>query len=261
MSDPYQLLGVGKDADRETIKREYVKRREALQKSARLPEAEKADMLAALDGAYKTLKAQMPQSIPRYEADANRKPGMGPMLKKLLITGVVVALAGGGAYAWWQAEEQKRIQRENDELERIATEKRAARLAEEEKKRKEAAAAEIENRRLEEEERIKLAQEQREAEMKGEKYVAGQAFVPRIKTNAELREEREARSREFEQKFKAALENRIEQIQSDREAARARAEVQRQQRFVDQSQREEEIAAQQRARAALRDQMRSNNPR
>jgi hypothetical protein len=269
MSSHHQLLGVPADADRETIKHEYLKRRAALEKSARIPEEEKASMLADMDNAYRALNpkpapgAGQPKAAPKYESDAAAKP-MNPAVKKAVIGLVSLTVLGGAGYAYWQVEENKRIEREQIELERIAAEKRAARLAEEERLRKEAAAREIEERRLAEEERLRQAQLAREEEMKGEKYVAGQTFVPRIKTNAELREEREARAREFEQKYRAAIDNRIDQIKSERETARAQAEVQRQQRFLDQNKREEELAAQQRARAALnaerREQRANSNP-
>ena len=265
MSAHHQLLGVSLDADRDTIKREYTKRRVALEKSSRIPDGERASMIADLDNAYRALNPQPgvtgAKAVPLYESKDAPKV-MSAAGKKALMALTAFAALGIVGYGYWQFEEKKRIEREQIELDRIAAEQRAARLAQEEELRKAAALREIEERRLAEEERLRQAQLAREEEMKAEKYVARQPFVPRVKTNAELREERAERSREFEQQFRTALENRVEQIRSERDVAGAKAEVQRQQRFIDQSQREEDLAAQQRARAAMnaeRRDLRANN--
>jgi hypothetical protein len=103
---------------------------------------------------------------------------------------------------------------------------------------------------------VRLAQAQREEEMKDQQFVGLNTFVPRQKTQAELREEYQQMRTQQAERFVSAIESRVQQLDEERKRAANREELARQQRFLDQARREEELAAARRAQAARQQQPR-----
>jgi hypothetical protein len=252
MQNHYETLGVPESASEAWVQRQYQNLVDSLQQDAGLSEAERNAKIARLTVARDVLADAGKRDAYDLELlEAKNKPGVGARLKGVMVSLVllaVLALAGG---AYWQQIEQKRLLQEQLERERIAEIQRAEARAAEDQRRKEMLIAEAEARRVEEEERLRIAQEQRAAELKTEQYVAGKAFVPTVKTQAELRDERQARQQDFEKRFLNALEERQKRVETERNSAAARAEIARQNRFLEQQRIEEDQAAQRRARAAM----------
>jgi hypothetical protein len=173
------------------------------------------------------------------------------LLKRIVLPSALVTIVVLVSGLWWQQVEKTRVLQEQLQRERVAETKRAEVAALEAKRRQDLLIAEAEARRVEEEERLRTAQEQRAAELKTEQYVAGKSFVPPVKTQAELREERQRRYQENQRRMAAKFEEGLRRAESDRDSAAARAEIARQNRFLEQQRIEEEQAAQRRARAAM----------
>jgi fused signal recognition particle receptor len=240
--DPYTLLGIKIGVDSATIERAYQAKVEKLIRDASLSQQARLNALAALEEAYKRIQGDgAPAATSKQRSDRKR------------VAGVVFALTlvgGGIGYAWWQHAEQKRIQQEIALRERLEAERLAAKRAEEQRLREEQIARDREERRIAEEERLALTRSQREAEVRADKFVGAEPFVPRTKTRAELRDERTQRAQDTQDRVLTLIERRAEEARADREMERARAEVRRQQQYLDRQKYEEDLAAQQRARAA-----------
>ena len=162
-----------------------------------------------------------------------------------------VPAGGAGAY-YWQQQETKRQLLELQERERVAEEARAVERAAAAKRREDILVAEAAVRREEEVERLRVAREQREAEMKNEQYVAGKAYVPNVKSQAEIREERRQLTQEYRETLVRNWDERLRRIESDRELSKAQAAVDRQKLFLERQRYEEDLAARQREFASKR---------
>ena len=90
----------------------------------------------------------------------------------------IVALVGG---LWWQQIEKRRVLLVQIQLERAAEAKRVEQAAQEAKRRQDMLVAEAEARRVEEQARLRFAQEPRAAALKTEQYVAGKTFVTTLR--------------------------------------------------------------------------------
>jgi len=178
----------------------------------------------------------------------DKKSGAGGWGKSVALV-LVVATAVSAWVFYQQRVERQRLLQEQEQLERVLEEKRAAEREAERKRTAEIFKNETETRQREEEERLRLAREQREEEMKNEKYVAGKPYVPPVKTSAELRDDYLRLQKEVKLKNPADSEERQRRMQSESETAAARAEVERQKRYLEQQQREEDEAAARRARS------------
>jgi curved DNA-binding protein CbpA len=244
MKDHYGILGVPENAAQAWIDREYKKRVDALNGDSRLKAADRQKSLDALADAHAVLSNPASRQVFDAELAASRESGSGSssLMGRLAVPIIaVLLLALGGGYYYYQ-QEQKRIIAEEQERERIAEEKRAAERAAEAKRREAAAVAEAEARRVAEEQRLRDAAAAREVEMQSQQFVAGKP-LPRPKTAEELREERLSQ-------FGKVIERRMDQIEEDRRRFQSQEELRRQQRFLEQRQREEDQAVRDRANAA-----------
>ena len=169
------------------------------------------------------------------------------MLSVMAQVFTIVALVGG---LWWQQIEKTRVLQAQIQLDRAAEAKRVEEAAQEAKRRQDLLVAEAEARRVEEKERLRVAQEQRAAELKTEQYVPGKAFVPTLKTQAEIREERQQRYQESQRRMASEFEEGMRRAETERNSAAALAEIARQNRYIEQQRIEEDRAAARRARAA-----------
>ena len=179
-------------------------------------------------------------------------PAADSLVKRLLIGAILLATAGGAGAYYWQQQETKRQLLELQERERVAEEARAVERAAAAKRREDILVAEAAVRREEEVERLRVAREQREAEMKNEQYVAGKAYVPNVKSQAEIREERRQLTQEYRETLVRNWDERLRRIESDRELSKAQAAVDRQKLFLERQRYEEDLAARQREFASKR---------
>jgi hypothetical protein len=254
MKNHYEVLGVPENAAPAWIEREYKKRIDAVKSDSRLNSSAREKAIASLDESYAVLANAANREIFDAEfaamREAKENSGMGAMLRRFGIPVVMIALAAGGGMFYMNQQEKKQLLILEQERERAAEIKRAEVRAAEAKRLEELTLLEAETRRKAEEERLQQAQAQRETEMKAEQYVAGKTFVPRVKTQAELREESNQRFTDWVEKRGRDIEARQAQNEEESRLAAARAEVARQQRFIDNSRREEDQAARRRANAS-----------
>lgn len=252
MQNQYETLNLPENASEAWITRQYQKLIEVSEQDSALTDAERSAMMGRLTTAKVVLTDVMARQAHDDELAVSRgKQQRGGLLKRIALPSALVTIVVLVSGLWWQQVEKTRVLQEQIQRERIAETKRAAAAAQEEKRRQDLLVAEAEGRRVEEEERLRVAQEQRAAELKTEQYVAGKSFVPTVKTQAELREERQQRYQENQRKMAAQFEEGLRRSESDRDSAAARAEIARQNRFLEQQRFEEEQAAQRRARAAM----------
>ncbi len=262
MQNYYETLGVPENASVAWIQRQYQKLVDEAQQNAALTDAERNASIAKLTEARDVLgDADKRDAYDQRLQAAHAKSAGGGLLKRAMVPFVLLAIVGLAGAAYWQQLEQKRIYQEQEARERILEAQRAETRAIEAKRRQEMLIAEAETRRAEEEERLRVAREQREQELKSEQYVAGKAFVPTVKTQTELREERQKRYQDYQQRYMSEWEERLRRAETDREAAAARAELNRQKNFLEQQRYEEDMAARQRAEAARRAERATQQPR
>jgi curved DNA-binding protein CbpA len=262
MQNHYETLGVPENASPAWIQRQYQKLVDEAQQNTSLADAERIATIAKLT----TARDVLADAAKRDEYDqqlqaAHAKASGGGALKRAIVPLVLLGIVGLAGAAYWQQMEQKRIYQEQEARERALEAQRAEMRAAEAKRRQEMLLAEAETRRAEEEERLRIAREQREQELKTEQYVAGKAFVPTVKTAADLREERQKRYQDYQQRVLSEWEERLRRAESEREAAAARAELNRQKNFLEQQRYEEDMAARQRAEAARRAERATQPPR
>jgi hypothetical protein len=251
MQNHYEILGVPENASEAWVQRQYQKHVDAAQQDTQISETERNATISRLTAARDVLAdAERREAYDQVLLAATNKPGPGALLKRAIIPIVLLAIVVLAAGAYWQQVEQKRLWQEQEARERVVEAQRAEARAAEAKRRQEMLVAEAEARRVEEEERLRLAREQRETELKNEKYVAGKAFVPIVKSPAEIREEQQQRYLELQQRVIREREERLRRSETERDSAVARAEIARQKRYLDQQRYEEDQAAQRRAEVA-----------
>ncbi|MFN6168525.1 MAG: hypothetical protein ACK5YU_12490 [Burkholderiales bacterium] len=251
MQNHYETLNLPENASEAWIMRQYQKLVEVAEQDSALDETERSAMISRLTNAKIALTDVMSRQSHDDELALWRgKRQRSGSLKGIALPGAlatIVALVGG---LWWQQIEKTRVLQAQIQLERAAEAKRVEEAAQEAKRRQDLLVAEAEARRVEEEERLRVAQEQRAAELKTEQYVPGKAFVPTLKTQAEIREERQQRYQESQRRMASEFEEGMRRAETERNSAAALAEIARQNRYLEQQRIEEERAAARRARAA-----------
>ncbi len=245
MQDLYELIGVPETASPVWIERSYREARGRLENNTKLAPKQRDAQLAALDSAFATLadaarRAEYDAKLERWR-EAKAAGGLANRAKQGVAGVLVLAAIGGGIY--WYLEKQ--AERDRFEQERIASElaikKKLAEIAEQRRLSEERLQREALERQQEEERRLELAREQRAQDSANQRFVVDERYE---KAQREKRTEAERVQRqndELRQRFE------IERIRNQ-----AQVELERQKRFLEQREREEAIAAQQRAGAAAR---------
>ena len=253
MKNHYETLGIPENAAAAWIEREYQKQVELVKSNTSLKdkqrEAKLGELLVAMDELLDPTRraahdAQLSVSAQKAQAGSPIKRWIGPVV---LVASVAAA---GGLY--WQQQEAKRQLFEQQERDRVAEDARAKARAVAAERRKELLEAEALVRQQEEEERLRVAREQRAEQMKGEQYVAGKAYVPYVKSQAELREDRQKQIQDYRDNQAREYDERRKRYESERELNSARSAVDRQKQFLERQRYEEELAARQRELAAKR---------
>ncbi len=253
MKNHYDTLGLPENAAAEWVEREYLKHVEALQQISNIRDKQRREKLDQLTEARDVLvspaaraafDAELSAALAKLHAGLRIRPLVIPLL---LLAAVTIA---GGSY--WQQQENKRQFLEQQERERIAEESRAKERAAAAERRKEMLAAEAISRQQEEEDRLRVAREQREVDMKKDQYVAGKAYVPYVKSPTEVYEERRQGQQDYRDRVLREREERLKRIEADRELSSAQASVERQKQFLERQRYEEDLAARQRELAAKR---------
>jgi hypothetical protein len=252
MQSHYETLNLPENASDAWITRQYQKLIEVAEQDSALTDAERSAMISRLTAAKIALSDAVTRQAHDDELAASRdKQQRGGLLKRIALPSALVTIVVLVSGLWWQQIEKTRVLQEQLQRERIAEAKRAEAAAQEARRRQDLLVAEAEARRIEEEERLRNAQERRAVELKTEQYVTGKSFVPTAKTQAEIREERQQRYQENQRRMAGEFEEGVRRAESERNSAAARAEIARQNRFLEQQRIEEEQAAQRRARAAM----------
>ncbi len=248
-ANAYTVLKVSESASEATIERAYQARMIDVQTNMAMSDAAKQTEMLAIEEANRVLMRSTSRELydrqlaaQRNTDDASSGEGMG---SKLIMIGVVLAIGGGGYYWMQQREAQHRLA----EQERILIEQRAtaasAAAAATRLKFDEQQSRDADERRLAEEKRLAEAQAQREREMHAEKFVGLPLPVP-AKTQAQINREN----------FLRQYGELVELSEAEKQRLQAQQTADRQKRFVDQLAREDARAAEMRARAVDRENMR-----
>ena len=247
MTNYYQVLGVSENATAEILKIAYEGRLKALAR-AKMDEAERKAEEALLRQAYGTLTnparrathdAQLEGAAER-EARSSRNTTIG------VVAGLAVVLVGG--VAWYFSDrsaraerirlEEKRIAREAEDLRRQVETDRIAK----ERRDRDAAYAQDAAYRKEEDDRRRVERER--------------STYNRELERAQSAADREAaalRHAEQQNAFERERAETRDRMQAERDLAAAKRDVERQKRFLDQQEREEQRAREERHARATRD--------
>lgn len=237
----YTILKVPSNATEAAIDRAYQLRLIEVQTNMKLSDAERQQEIIAIEEANRVLSRATSRELydRKLAADHAKSASDGGigMRAGLTAAAVVLVIAGAG-YVWV---EQRDAARRLAEQERILDQQKAAaaaianseRLKFEEQQRRDAA-----ERRAAEEARLADVREAREREMQAEKFVALPLAAP-AKSQAQINREN----------FLRQYGELVEQSEVERQRRQAQQVADRQKRYVEQLSREENEAAQQRARA------------
>jgi len=253
MKNHYETLGIPENAAAAWIERAYQKQVESVTSDTSLKDKQRQAKLAWLVEAKDALLDPALRAAHDGQlAAAAEKSQTGSPLKRLIIPVALVAAVAVAGGLSWQHQENKRQLLEQQQRERIAEEVRAKEQAAAAERRKELLATEALARQQEEDERLRVAREQREEQMKGEQYVAGKAYVPQVKSQTELREERQKHIQDYRDNVLRDYDERRKRYESERELNNARSAVDRQKEYLNRQRYEEDLAARQRELAAKR---------
>ncbi len=245
MQDLYELMGVPETASAVWIERSYKEARSRLEADGKIAPKQKAARLAALDAAFETLSDA--QRRETYDADFERwreakaAGGLANRVKQGVAALLLLSCLGGGVY-WYMEKEAERVRFEQERIaSEIAIKKKLAEIAEQRKQSEERLQREALERQTEEEKRLELAREQRAQEGASQRFVVDERYE---KAQRDKRTEADRVQRQNDE-----LRQRFE---TERIRNQAQVELERQKRFLEQREREEAIATQQRAAAAAR---------
>ncbi|MFM7295359.1 MAG: hypothetical protein ACKO1K_11200 [Burkholderiales bacterium] len=248
MRDLYELIGVPETASEVWIERSYQAARHKIEANGKLPSKRKQAALAELDSAYAVLsdpvaRAQFDSKFEQWR-EARANGGVVAWLKKSILLLVLLAVIGASVY-WYRHTEQERVRLEQERVASdLAMKKKLAEIAEQRQLSEERLQREAIERQQEEERRLELARAQRAEDAKSQRFVVDDRYE---KAQREKRAEAERRERQNEELR--------QQLELARIRNQAQAEMERQRRFIAQREREEAIAAQQRAAAESARQM------
>ncbi len=245
MRDHYDTLGVPESASAAWIEKAVQARRQELEANTALKSSTKARALAAVDEASAVLSdvAQRAAYDAQLESwrEKNSRDAVVARIRRHVLIAVGLAVIGGGIYYF----QQQRATAIRLEQERIAAEAaEVKRLAELERQRRESALLlerEAQARQSEEAARLEAARLQRELDMREQRFVVDERYdkAQRDRINEELRRARV--NEELRQRFEL-----------ERQRSAAQLEVDRQRRFLEQAERERELAAYRRQMDAAR---------
>ena len=251
--DHYEVLGVRQSATDASIRRAIQAARDQIDANASLSTTERNSRLNELVGAADVLTS--PPRRDQYDAALRQvtapdtRSGMATLLAapRTWIILIVVAAIGGGLY--WQYERAQTAQR--IERERIVAERQQVQRLKEVEARRES-----EKQRLEEELREqKLADDKqrqevneiRSAESQKKQYVADDRYIPPPPTYGASSYESARRNDDDQRQMsndarQREMEERRQRYEEESNMRRAKAEVERQKRYLDNIEREEQYA-------------------
>jgi hypothetical protein len=247
MRDLYEIIGVPETASDVWIERAYKEARARVEArdTTRDNTAQKQKLaeLASLDEAMQTLssadlRAAYDEKLEQWR-EAKAAGGALKRVKQGVLGLAVLAMLGGGIY-WYQEREAERLRFEQEKIaSEIAIKKKLAEIAEQRKQSEERLQREALERQQEEEKRLELAREQRAQDSQSQRFVVDDRYE---KAQREKRTDAERLQRQNDE-----LRQRFE---TERIRNQAQVELDRQRRFIEQREREEAMAVQERAAAA-----------
>lgn len=242
MRDLYELIGVPETASEVWIERAHQAARQKAEANQKLSSKQRETALAELDAAYATLSD--PATRAEFDAkceqwrEAKATGGVLVWMKRAMLLLVLLAVIGGSAY-WYQQRQQERTRIEQERVaSELAMKQKLAEIAEQRRLSEERLQREAIDRQQVEEKRLELAREQRAEDTKGQRFVVDDRYE---KAQREKRTEAERRDRQNE--------DLRQQYEIARMRNQAQVEIERQRRFIEQREREEAIAVQQRIAA------------
>ena len=239
MIDLYELIGVPETASEVWIERSYLVARAKIEADQRITKKQRAASLSSLEVAHQTLSD--PAARQAYDLrlenwrEAKAKGGLVPLLRKVLVAMLIIGVIGGAGY-WYRERENERIRFEEERVQsELAVKQRLAEIAEQRRKSDERLQTEAIERRQEEAARLEQAREQRAQDASTQRFVVDERYE---KAQRDKKHEADRQQRQNEEMR--------ERSESERVRRQAQVEVERQRRFVEQREREDAFAAQQR---------------
>jgi hypothetical protein len=243
----YDILEIPETASAAWVERAFHKLRADAEKDAALSDRARDKRLSEIHLAYETLVSDAKRSA--YDANLDearaRREAREPraLAKRFLLPAILIVVASVIALQLWRNHQIGVELRAQAEQDRIAAEQRAAALEADRIKRAADAQKEIEARRAEDENRARLAEQNRANEASTQSFVVDPEFV-----------KRQAAERAEQARVQAELEERRRRIMGvaapSEAQIRNRQELDRQARFLEQMRVEEEQARMKRAEAA-----------
>lgn len=242
MLDLYELIGVPETASEVWIERSYQTARASVESDDKLNKKQCAAALASLDEAYQTLSDQATRQAydQRLENWREAKAQGGPLVlvRRIALAALATGVVAVGA-DWYLEREKERIRFDEERVQsEIAVKKRLAEISAQRLVSEQLLERAAVERKQEEEKRLELAREQRVQDASTQRFVVDDRYE-----KAQRDKKTEA---DRQQRANDELRTRYE---SERIRQQAQVEVDRQRRFVEQREREEAFAAQQREAA------------
>lgn len=239
-ADYYELLDVPENANDAWLKRAFETAQQRISADAKLTEKEREQALRAVDTAFRTLSS--PVARETYDEKLHRqrdkaaKTEAGLMSQlgspKVLIAIALIAVLGGGM-VWQYSREQERIRFERERIAQEQAEQKRFAAAEAQRQReKQRIQDEIQAQKEAVENQHKLSLEASQAEMQKKAFVADDRYVPAQQQQSNLYADRYDR-------YQRQSEEQKQRSEDEQNLRRARAEVDRQKRFLEQRERED----------------------
>ena len=239
MLDLYELIGVPETASEVWIERSYQSARSRMESEEKLSKKQRAAALASLDTAYRTLSDPVTRQAYDQQLENWREKkaqgGAMVLVRRVVIAMLALGIIGGAAY-WYEDRQAERARLQEERLQSdLADKKRLSEIAEQRRASEELLVKGAMERKQEEEKRLELAREQRAQDASTQRFVVDDRFE---KAQRDKKTEADRQQR--------ANEELRERFESERIRRAAQVEVDRQRRFVEQREREEAFAVQQR---------------
>ena len=243
----YEILGVRQSATDASILRAIQTVRDQIASDTSLSVEQRAARMAEVQAASDALT--IPAKRDKYDAalrlmtsDAGGATAMLTAPRTWYIVLAIVAIAGGGYWQYARAQTEQRLQRE-----RVAAEQQESRRAKEIEERraleKQRLLAELRAQREADDQSRQQSNEMRSVESQKKQYVVDERYVaPPPSRYDSSRGDYENQRQMGAAAWQRLLEDRKQQYEEEMNLQRARAEVDRQKRYLEQREREDQEA-------------------
>ena len=238
--DYYELLDVPENTNDAWLKRAFETAQQRISADTALSEKDREQASRTIDAAFRTLSSRVTREVydeklhRRREQAANAEAGLLSQLSspKILIAIALIAVLGGGM-VWQYSREQERIRFERERIaQEQAEQKRLAEAEAQRQRDRQRIQEEIQAQKEAVETQHKLALEAGQAEMQKKAFVADDRYVPAQQQQSNLYADRY-------EGYQRQSEEQKQRYEDEQNLRRARAEVERQKRFLEQREHED----------------------